>query len=184
MENKMNSRLMLVICLGLASASLISARPRTDVQPAAVQHIQKEVRHELILLPFVTVFDNLGYQVNGSDVTLVGQVRQPSLKDEAENVVKKIEGVTHINNQIEVLSESPFDSTLRLRLFRAIYDYSALQRYALDVNKPIRIIVNRGHVRLEGVVDNQVDKSIVGIRAKSVPESFSVDNNLQIAKQK
>jgi hyperosmotically inducible protein len=132
------------------------------------------------MLPYLGVFDNLAYEVNGYDVTLVGQVTRPVLKSDAENVVKRIEGVEHIKNQIEVLPLSPLDEGLRLRLFRAIYGYAPLQKYALGVNKPIRIIVKQGHVNLEGVVDNETDKNIAGIQANGVADVFSVANNLQI----
>jgi len=87
-----------------------------------------------------------------------------------------------VDNQIDVLPPSPGDDRLRLRLYRAIYGYPPLQRYALPVVKPIRIIVKGGHASLEGVVDSQGDKNIAGIRAKGVPGLFSVDNNLQVVK--
>jgi hyperosmotically inducible protein len=168
---------MALCCLPLASA-------QHDAQPSdkAVQRIMKEVRHELIMLPFLDVFDNLAYKVDGYNVTLLGSVTRPSLKSDAENAVKSIEGVEHVDNQIEVLPPSPSDDRLRRQLFRAIYNYPPMQRYALPVNKPIRIIVNRGHAKLEGVVDSEADKNIAGIRAKGVPGLFSVDNNLQVVK--
>lgn len=108
---------------------------------------------------------------------------RPSLKSDAEAAIKGIEGMERVDNQIEVLPPSPSDDRLRLQLFEAIYGYPSLQRYALPVNKAIRIIVNAGHARLEGVVDNEGDKDTAGIRAKGVPGLFSVDNNLQIEKQ-
>jgi hyperosmotically inducible periplasmic protein len=91
-------------------------------------------------------------------------------------------GSERVSNQIEVLPLSPFDNTLRLRLFHAIYGYAPLQKYALGVNKPIRIIVKNGHVTLEGVVDDEADRNIAGIRANGVADVFSVTNDLQIAK--
>jgi hyperosmotically inducible protein len=112
----------------------------------------------------------------------LGQVSRPTLKSDAENVVKKIEGVEHVDNQIEVLPVSPMDDRLRLRLYRAIYGYPALQKYALGVQKPIRIIVKNGNVTLEGVVDSEADKNIANIRARGVSGSFSVTNNLQVVK--
>src|SRR5438445_8720968 len=147
----------------------------------AVQRIQREVRHELLMLPYLGVFDNLAYKVDGYNVTLYGQVTRPTLKSDAENVVKKIEGVEKVDNQIEVLPPSPMDDRLRRQLYRAIYGYPALQKYALGVQQPIRIIVNSGKVTLEGVVDNEADKNTAGIRAKGVPGIFSVHNNLQVA---
>ena len=134
------------------------------------------------MLPYLDVFDNLAYKVEGYNVTLMGQVTRPTLKSDAENVVKKIEGVEKVDNQIEVLPVSPMDDRLRLRLYRAIYGYPSLQKYALGVLKPIRIIVKNGHVTLEGVVDNASDKNVAGIRANGVPGIFSVTNNLAVVK--
>lgn len=153
-----------------------------QVSPKAEERIIKEVRHQLLLLPYVSVFDNLAYKVNGYDVTLLGQVTRPVLKSDAGNVVKQIEGVEKVDNQIEVLPTSPMDDQLRRRLYRAIYGFPSLEKYAMPVVKPIRIIVKNGHVSLEGVVDNQADKNTAGIRANSVSGIFSVTNNLQVEK--
>jgi hyperosmotically inducible protein len=158
------------------------AAPMQRDQPSArsQERIQKEVRHELLMLPWFGVFDNISYKVDGYNVTLYGQVVRPSLKSDAENVVKHIEGVEHVDNKIEVLPPSPMDDRLRIQLFHAIYGYEPLQKYALGVQKPIRIIVKNGHVTLEGVVDNEADKNAAGIRANGVPGIFSVTNNLQV----
>jgi hyperosmotically inducible periplasmic protein len=158
------------------------AAPMQRDQPSArsQERIQKEVRHELLMLPWFGVFDNISYKVDGYTVTLYGQVVRPSLKSDAENVVKHIEGVERVDNKIEVLPPSPMDDRLRIQLFHAIYGYEPLQKYALGVQKPIRIIVKNGHVTLEGVVDNEADKNAAGIRANGVPGIFSVTNNLQV----
>lgn len=158
------------------------AAPMQRDQPSArsQERIQKEVRHELLMLPWFGVFDNISYKVDGYNVTLYGQVVRPSLKSDAENAVKHIEGVERVDNKIEVLPPSPMDDRLRIQLFHAIYGYEPLQKYALGVQKPIRIIVNNGHVTLEGVVDNEADKNAAGIRANGVPGIFSVTNNLQV----
>ena len=148
----------------------------------AEERIQKEVRHQLLLLPRLSVFDNLAYKVEGYKVTLLGQVREPVLKSDAENAVKHIEGVEQIDNQIEVLPTSPMDDGLRRKLYVAIYGDPALERYAMPVVKPIRIIVKNGHVTLEGVVDSETDKNLAGMRANGVPGIFSVTNNLQVVK--
>jgi hyperosmotically inducible protein len=147
--------------------------------PAAAR-INKEVRHELVMLPYLDVFDNLAYRVDGSCVTLVGQVTRPILKTNAEKVVKGIEGVDKVDNQIELLPLSSHDDRLRRSLYRAIYGYPSMNRYALPVIKPIRIIVKNGNVTLEGVVDNQADKNIANIRANGVHGVFSVTNNLRV----
>jgi len=180
----MNRRLLTLFVAMLAIALPALAQDAQRDQPSAKsqERITKEVRHELLMLPYFGVFDNISYKVDGYNVTLLGQVVRPTLKSDAENVVKRIEGVEKVDNQIEVLPTSPMDDRLRLRLFRAIYEYAPLQKYALGVQKPIRIIVKNGHVTLEGVVDNEGDKNFAGIRASGVSASFSVTNNLQIAK--
>ena len=171
---------MFVACALLGLASAVVAQQ--DQAPRSTERITKEVRHELLMLPFLGVFDNLAYKVDGYNVTLVGQVTRPTLKSDAENVVKRIEGVEHVDNQIEVLPVSPMDESLRRQLYRAIYGYPALQKYALGVQQPIRIIVRNGKVALEGVVDNEGDKNIANIQAHGVPGVFSVTNNLQVVK--
>jgi len=176
----MKCRLFSLAAVVLAAS--LSFAQQNQPSDKAVQRIQKEVRHELLMLPYLGVFDNLAYKVDGYNVTLLGQVTRPTLKSDAENVVKKIEGVEKVDNQIEVLPPSPMDDQLRRRLYRAIYGFASLQRYSLGVQQPIRIIVKNGHVSLEGVVDNEADKNTAGIRAKGVSGVFSVDNNLQIAK--
>lgn len=170
----------IALAAALAAQCSLAQQPATDDR--AAQRIQKEVRHELIMLPYLGVFDNLAYKVNGSTVTLMGQVTRPTLKTDAERVVKGIEGVDKVDNQIEVLPPSSMDDGLRRRLYRAIYGYAPLQKYSLGVQQPIRIIVKSGRVALEGVVDNEADKNAAGIRANGVPGIFSVANNLQVVK--
>jgi hyperosmotically inducible protein len=178
----MKPRILILVCSLFVGSGLAQAQSRPEPTTRAVDRIQKKIRRELVTLPFLGVFDNLAYQVNGYDVTLLGQVTRPALKSDAENVVKGIEGVEHINNKIEVLPPSPFDDDLRLRLFRAIYGGAPLDRYSLGVNKPIRIVVNQGHVILEGVVDSETDKNLASLRANGVSDVFSITNNLQVAK--
>ena len=173
----------LIVLVGMSfSAIAKSGIVQQGPSPEAEKRIQREVRHQLVMLPFLNVFDNLTYKVDGYNVTLGGQVTRPSLKSSAGAVVKKVEGVEKVDNQIEVLPPSPMDDRLRIRLFRSIYGYAPLQRYALPVIKPIRIIVKNGHVTLEGVVDSESDKNMVTLRAKSVPGTFSVTNNLAVEK--
>jgi hyperosmotically inducible protein len=169
-----------VAMLLVTSFSLIAQQ--TPPSDRAVERIQKEVRHELLMLPYLGVFDNLAYKVDGYNVTLYGQVTRPTLKSDAGNVVKKIEGVEKVDNQIEVLPPSPMDDQIRRRLYRAIYGFPSLQKYSMGVQQPIRIIVKGGNVTLEGVVDNEADKNTAGIRAKSVSGVFGVTNNLQVVK--
>lgn len=174
-------RLLTVAMLLTLVSSCVWAQER-GVSEKAVQRIQKEVRHEILMLPYFDVFDNIAYKVDGYNVTLMGQVTRPTLKADAERAVKDIEGVEKVENKIEVLPPSPADDRLRLRLYRAIYGYAPLQRYALGVIKPIRIIVKGGRVTLEGVVDSEADKNVAGVRANGVSGTFSVTNNLAVEK--
>lgn len=169
----------LFLVLALMVCSVVSFA-QNAMSESSDGRVQREVRHELNMLPYVTAFDYMAFKVDGSTVTLLGQVTRPVLKSDAENVVKKIEGVEHVNNEIEVLPPSSQDDRLRLRLFRAIYGYSALQKYELGTLKPIRILVKSGHVTLAGVVDSAGDKNLAGLRANSVSGIFSVDNQLQV----
>ena len=151
---------------------------------SAQDRIIREVRHELVMLPYYGVFDNLVYRVDGGAVTLMGQVTRPTLKSDAGTVVKGIEGVTRVDNQIEVLPLSPMDDGLRMAEYRAIYGHPGLDRYAMQAVPPIHIIMDNGKVTLEGVVGTQSDKDTAGIRANSVSGVFSVVNNLRVESDK
>ncbi len=143
--------------------------------------IAREVRHALLMLPYYGIFDDLAFRVDGSTVTLLGAVTRPVLKSDAENAVKHIEGVTQVNNEIKVLPPSPMDDQIRMAEYRAIYGDPALStRYGYRALPSIHIIVDNGHVTLEGSVASEADKNLVGIRANSVPNVFSVTNNLQV----
>jgi hyperosmotically inducible protein len=176
----------------LPSAALLlalaaNAQDRKAVMPDAANpgqaRLLKEVRHELVMLPYYNVFDNLSYRVNGSTVTLMGQVTRPTLKSDAGNVVKRLEGVTQVDNQIEVLPLSPNDDQIRYAVYRAIYGNSALStRYGYQAVPSIHIIVRNGNVNLEGVVANEGDKNIANIQANGVSGVFSVTNNLRVEK--
>jgi hyperosmotically inducible periplasmic protein len=142
----------------------------------------KEVRHELITLPYYGVFDNLVFRVDGSKVTLFGQVRDPNLKRDAGDAVKHIEGVTAVDNQIEVLPLSGIDDGIRNAVYRAIYSKPQLQRYQFGAVPPIHIIVKNGDVDLEGVVAITSDKDTAGIAANTVSGVHKVINNLRVEK--
>ena len=144
-------------------------------------NLVKEVRHQLLLLPYYSVFDNLLFKVDGDKVTLLGQVVRPSLKSDAESAVKSIEAVASVDNQIEVLPVSVMDDQLRRAVFRAIYGDTALSRYGMSALPSIHIIVKNGNVTLEGVVDSEGDKNLANLRANAVPNVFSVTNNLTVA---
>jgi len=173
-----------VVLLLMLVATVAFSQPKPTYSPKAQARITKEIRHQILMLPDFGTFDNIAFQLNGYDVVLLGQVTQPQLKDAAERVVKKIEGVERVENRIEVLPASPNDDRLRRDVFIAIYRYAPLEHYGVGSNRPIRIIVNRGHVTLEGVVDRQSDKNLAGIRANGVAGVFSVQNNLVVPGKK
>ena len=177
-------RSKLYLCVSLAAMGVLYAQDQRPAPPLGVERIMKEVRHEILMLPYYDVFDNINYEVSGYTVKLSGQVTNPTLKRDAENVVKRIEGVEKVVNQIEVLPPSSMDDGLRMRLYRSIYGYPALEKYAMPVIKPIRIIVRNGNVTLEGVVDNQTDKNLAALRANGVSGIFSVTNNLRVVNPK
>jgi hyperosmotically inducible periplasmic protein len=171
--------LLCSIALMQSPTGIVPAPSRTS--QSGVDRIVREVHHELVLLPYYGVFDNLAYRVSpDGTVTLVGQVVRPTLKSDAENAVKHIEGVERVDNEIEVLPPSPMDDQIRMATFRAIYGNSDLSPYALRAVPPIHIIVKQGHVTLEGAVAKQMDKQIAEMQAKSVPNVFSVTDNLQV----
>jgi hyperosmotically inducible periplasmic protein len=178
------NKLLILFASFLALITLCASQDalRDQATIKAQERITKQVRHEILMLPYYGVFDHIYYEVNGYNVTLLGQVVRPVTKSDVENAVKHIEGVEKVDDQIEVLPPAPMDDRSRNQLYRAIYGYPALQRYSLGVQKPIHIIVKNGHVTLEGVVDTNADKNLVGIRANGVPGIFSVTNNLQVAK--
>jgi hyperosmotically inducible protein len=164
------------IAAAVLSASAVLAAPPT------LTPIESHVRHELVMLPYLNVFDNISFRVDGNTVTLFGEVTKPMLRSDAENVVKHVEGVGRVENQIEVLPLSSFDDSIRLRTARAIYGYPALQRYAMGAQPSIRIIVKNGNVTLVGSVSTDMDKQLAFVRANGVPGVFAVNNQLQIQK--
>src|SRR6266481_2685109 len=163
----------------------VAARPKDEKpqrgEPKNRQTLYKEVRHQLVMLPWYSVFDNLAYQVEGDKVILSGQVTRPVLKSDAEAAVKSLEGVSSVVNNIEVLPPSPLDDQLRHALYRAIYGDPGLSRYSVQAVPSIHIIVKNGNVTLEGVVDSETDKNLANLRANQVPNVFSVKNNLVVA---
>jgi hyperosmotically inducible periplasmic protein len=166
------------------SAPSASAEKNQPLSQRGIDRIIKEVHHELVLLPYYGVFDNLAYRVSpDGTVTLLGQVTRPTLKSDAQNVVKRIEGVERVDNQIQVLPLSSMDDQIRLATYRAIYGNTALAPYSLRAVPPIHIIVNQGRITLEGVVARQMDKQIAEVQAKSVPNVFSVTDNLRVEEQ-
>jgi hyperosmotically inducible protein len=164
-----------------------AARPQDEKKQRSEakyrEKLIKEVRHQLVMLPYYSVFDNLAYKVEGDKVTLFGQVTRPTLKSDAEAAVKSIEGVASVVNNLEVLPLSPMDDQLRRAVYGAIYGESGLSRYSIQAVPSIHIIVKNGSVTLEGVVDSESDKNLANLRASQVPNVFSVKNNLVVASE-
>jgi hyperosmotically inducible periplasmic protein len=180
MTRHLRNVLLMSAAILLAQTSIAIAQTSVDT----IKRIEHQVRRELITLPFYSLFDHFAFRVDGSSVALMGKVTRPTLKSDAENAVKRIEGVENVVNQIEVLPLSPSDDRLRTRLYRAIYGHSALQIYSMRAVPPIHIIVQNGHVTLEGAVGNTMQKNIAGISANGVSGVFSLTNNLAVDSEK
>lgn len=169
----------------VALPNSVAARPQEEKKQRSEakyrEKLAKEVGHQLVMLPWYSVFDNLAYKVEGDKVTLYGQVTRPTLKSDAEAAVKSIEGVSSVVNNIDVLPLSPMDDEIRRAVYRAIYGDAALSRYGFQAVPSIHVIVKNGNVTLEGVVDNEGDKNLANLRASAVPNVFSVKNNLVVA---
>jgi len=176
--------------LGLALAVWATASPALPQNPPAAQKqgggeknpegLAREVRHQLSVLPYVSVFDHIAFTLNGNNVTLTGQVVRHTLKTEAEAAVRSIEGVGSVVNQIEELPASPGDDDLRRAVYRAIYEDAALSRYAVVELPSIHIIVKNGSVVLEGQVESDADRNRALVRAGFVANVSSVRNNLVV----
>lgn len=160
--------------------SAFAASPSSNGADRLAQRLYKGVYHALAMIPQTTIFDNLSYRVDGTTVTLYGQVRDAIVKDEAQSAVKRLEGVERVDNQIEILPASFNDDHIRGQVARAVFSDPRLSSYAIQPLPPIRIIVKNGHVNLVGVVRTQADKNSAFIRANGVPGVFSVENNLQV----
>jgi len=166
--------------VSLAAALAILTVPMFAKSNTAPRDLRDAVRHELVMLPYYSVFDNLEYKVDNGTVTLYGEVTRPVLKSDAANVVKHLPGVTNVVNNIKVLPLSPFDNRIRAAEYRSIFGFSNLYRYAMGANPSVHIIVENGHVTLKGVVANEADRNLAYIRANGVPGVFSVTNDLII----
>ena len=177
-----------LVLAGLAFAQEQSGKTQMAMRPGTLdpneQRIVKEVRHELVMLPYYSLFDDLEYSVNGDTVTLLGSVVNPTLKKDAGNVVKRIEGVNKVDNQIKVLPPSPNDDRIRQQVARAVSSQGGLYRYFMGAVPSIHIIVDNGHVTLKGVVDNEADDTQAKLAANQVPGVFSVKDELQVLNQK
>lgn len=177
----------------LALASLLAVLPmaafgrpnsqKKQSEPATGNYLERQVHKALVTQPFYTVFDNLEFKVEGNHVDLYGEVTQPgTLKTDAENAVKHIEGVESVTNHIQLLPLSPVDDQIRRAEYRAIFggNGGVLSGYSMGAVPSIHIIVDNGHVTLAGVVDTQMDKTMAAVQANHVAGVFSVTNNLRV----
>jgi hyperosmotically inducible protein len=164
-----------VLLLAMAPAVALS-QGRVDTNP----QLARRVRRELVTLPYYGVFDNLAYQINGGTVTLYGEVVRSSTRSDAEGRVKRLPGVTRVVNNIKVLPLSGIDDDIRRATYRSIARMGGLYRYLQGTNPSLHIVVNNGHVALEGVVSNSGDRNLAYMAANRVPGVFSVKNNLRV----
>jgi hyperosmotically inducible periplasmic protein len=177
---KMKRILSAAVALFAAVALAASSAPAQNAPRAGRAELMEKVRKELVTLPWYGVFDNLEYSVEGSTVTLYGQVVRPTTRKDAERRVARLRGVERVVNNIEVLPLSGFDDSIRRQTYRALFGMnSPLFRYGRGVNPSIHIVVNRGHVTLEGVVSTESDANLARMRVLGVPGVFSVTNNLR-----
>jgi hyperosmotically inducible protein len=172
--------LLVAVALPLWGQQPDPERRPLGATPSSAERIAREVRHELLLLSHYTLFDFLAFQVEGNKVTLLGYAVEPILKSDAEDAVKGVEGVEAVDNQIEVLPPSSMDDRLRRAVYRAIYGFGGLSRYALGASPSIHIIVKNGNLILEGSVDSSLDRNLAGLRANTVSGIFSITNNLVV----
>jgi hyperosmotically inducible periplasmic protein len=169
--------LVLTLCVVLAAFA------PSQQKDSRTLRVEADVQRELLLLPYYTVFDFLAFRVEpGGTLRLLGQVVRPTLKDDAERRVKGVAGIDKIINDIEVLPVSPADDAIRYAVARNIYRSDALDRYGFTSQPSIHIIVKQGRVALEGVVDNESDKSVAGLKAREINGVFDVKNNLIVAR--
>ncbi len=171
---------ILVLNLAQFSAASIPAETSQGDVSRHADELTQRVRHTLRMLPYYGVFDTLSFRIDVDTVVLSGEVRRANLKVEAENAVRETDGVARIVNNIEVLPLSPMDDSIRVRAYRAIFSMPGFEKYAVQVNAPIKIIVKNGNIKLFGVVLTPLDKVAAEMAARNVPFAFSVTNNLTI----
>jgi len=170
--------------IAVAAALALGAAPMfagTGNPPA--QDLPSQVLHQLVMIPYYSVFDDLNFSVDNGVVTLTGDVVNPVVRTDAAGSIKHLAGVTQVVNKINILPPSSMDNHIRAAEYRAIFGYSDMYRYAMGAIPSIHIIVDFGHVTLVGVVNTDADKNVANIRANSVPGVFSVTNNLRVAEK-
>jgi hyperosmotically inducible protein len=181
MKTRLLSRF--VVATALAAGLAMADTPSGPNQPQSDEQIAKTVRHDVLMYPYYTIWDDVAYQVNNGQVVLTGAVTEPVKKSDLGRIMQRIPGVTSVTNNLEVLPLSPMDNQLRFQVARAIFSYPTLSRYSMGALPSIHIIVDNGHVTLTGVVDTAADKQIAGMRASGAGLGFGpVVNNLQVVR--
>lgn len=160
---------------GASVGQAAKAEPKQEESTLAL-----EIRHQLQVLPYYSVFDYIAFTLEGHKVTLTGYVLRPHLRTDAERAIGSIEGVTSVANFIQVLPKSSTDDELRNSVYRAIFEDSVLQRYAVTDVPTIHVIVKEGTITLEGSVENENDKKLAASRSSGVSGVTSVSNNLSV----
>jgi hyperosmotically inducible protein len=188
MEQKGNTKIMrightistVVTAVVLLAVPGMAASQGTPV-PVANPNLERDVRHALNTLAYYGVFDDLSFSIDDAGaVTLSGQVMQYNVRNSAVSVVKHLTGIARVEDQIEVLPLSPFDNGIRIRAYNAIFGYPALSRYAINARPPIRILVKNGNITLAGVVNSELDRTLVYNRIRALPGAFTVTNELRL----
>lgn len=173
------------LSLILLVPSLLAQHPtrpksaKSDAKPEEPQLV-REIRHQLFVLPYYSVFDYITFTLDADRVTLTGYVLRPTLRANAEAAVKSLEGVSSVKNLVEVLPKSPSDDDFRRAVYRSIFEDSTLQRYAALEVPVIHIILRNGEVTLEGAVLTEAEKNLATTRASSVAGVSGVKNNLAV----
>jgi hyperosmotically inducible periplasmic protein len=162
------------------AATLVMLALAAPARAAGSEDLQvfRDVQKQVLQYPQFTIFDSVNAEIEGGVVVLTGKVTMPYKRNDIEKRIVKLDTVTEVQNKIEVLPVSQYDDELRLRISRAIYGNSNFWRYATMANPPIHIIVDRGHVTLEGVVNNNVDRMLARSLASGFG-AFSVKNELK-----
>jgi hyperosmotically inducible periplasmic protein len=171
------------LVLSFAFLAFFAFNATAQTVGSSTRSIEQKVMKKLIALPYYGVFDHIAYKVSGNTVTLYGKVVSLGTRKEAEQAVKNIDGVANVVNHIENLSPSSFDQAIRARLLRTFNDTAGIGGYLREPNPSVRLIVDNGHVTLEGYVNNRGTSNLMNILANGIPGVFSVTNNLVIEKE-
>jgi hyperosmotically inducible protein len=183
MKNRSPWKLVLASMLiaGGTAAGTVMAATNGASGPYTDEQILQKIVHEVRMYSRYTIWDNVNVRVHDGEVDLQGQVSQPFKKADLGRIVKNVPGIRGVTNELEVLPVSSFDDRIRLQVARAIYRDPVLSRYSMQAVPPIHIIVDNGHITLEGVVNTDAEKNVAGIRASAAGLSFGqVTNNLRV----